>query len=43
MLEVEVEFESTPIKARGVADRGVKPLHYSTILVLATGLEPVPY
>ena len=30
-LEVEVGFEPTPVKARGVADRGLKPLDYSTI------------
>ena len=31
-LEVEVGFELTPIKVRGVADRSLKPLDYSTIL-----------
>ena len=30
-MEAAVRFELTPIKARGFADRGLKPLDYAAI------------
>ena len=40
-MEAAVRFELTPIKARGFADRGLKPLDYAAILMVGhRGVEP---